>query len=137
MARNSVFRIIDVNFNRVKEGLRVSEDILRFRYDDKVLTSAFKRLRHDCSGVLLKFPVPYRRLVAARNSSDDVGKKSVILEKKKPNWRDLLISNIKRSEEALRVLEEASKIISPASSRQFQKLRFKLYELEQKTLKRI
>ncbi len=137
MARNSAFRIVDVNFNRVKEGLRVCEDILRFIYDNKVLTRAFKRLRHDCSRTLLGFPIPYRRLIKARNSGDDVGKKSVILEKKKPKWRDLLISNMKRSEEALRVLEEASKIISPASSRRFQKLRFKLYELEQKTLKRI
>jgi len=137
VARNSALRIIDVNFNRVKEGLRVCEDILRFQYDDNILTHAFKRLRHDCSQVLLEFPVSYRRLIEARNSADDVGKKSVILEKKKPKWRDLLISNMKRSEEALRVLEEASKIISPASSRQFQKLRFKLYELEQKTLKRI
>lgn len=137
MARNSALRLIDVNFNRAKEGLRVSEDILRFMYDDKILTRAFKHLRHDCSEVLLEFPVSYRRLVEARNSAEDVGKKSVILEKKKQKWCDLLIANIKRSEEALRVLEEASKIISPASSRQFQKLRFKLYELEQKTLKRI
>lgn len=137
MARNSAFRIIDVNFNRVKEGLRVCEDILRFMYDDTMLTRAFKRLRHNCSGVLLDFPVSYRRLVEARNSAADVGKKSVILEKKKSKWRDLLISNMKRSEEALRVLEEASKVVSPASARQFQKLRFQLYELEQKTLKRI
>ena len=129
-------RLIDVNFNRAKEGLRVCEDILRFLYDDKMLTSAFKRLRHDCSGVLLEFPVSYRRLVEARNSADDVGKKSVILEKKKPYWNDLLVSNIKRAEESLRVLEEASKVIAPTKSRRFQFLRFKLYELEKRALKK-
>ncbi len=138
MIRNDeALRLVDVNFNRVKEGLRVCEDILRFLYDDKVLTQSFKKLRHDCSKVLLEFPIPYKKLIVARNSNDDVGKKSVILEKKKPNWNDILTSNMKRSEEALRVLEESSKIIAPAKSRRFQSLRFQLYELEKKTLKRI
>ncbi len=137
MARSSALRLIDVNFNRVKEGLRVCEDVLRFIYDDKILTASFKRLRHDCSTILLAFPVPYRKLVSARNSRDDVGKKSVILEKKKPKWNDIFLSNAKRSEEALRVLEESSKVIAPAKAAGFQKLRFKLYELEKKALKRL
>lgn len=137
MARNSSLRLIDANFNRAKEGLRVCEDILRFKYDHKLLTAAFKKLRHDCSKVLLEFPVPYKAIVKARNSRSDVGKDSLIFLKKKPNWNDILVSNIKRSEEALRVLEEASKVIAPAKSRRFQRLRFRLYELEKKTFKRL
>ena len=130
-------RLIDVNFNRAKEGLRVCEDIMRFMYDDKALTQSFKKMRHDCSGILLKFPVSYQKLVRARDSRYDVGKESVILEKKKLGWKDILIGNIKRYEEALRVLEEASKVIALPESRRFQKLRFKLYELEKKTFKRL
>lgn len=137
MALNSSLRLIDVNFNRTKEGLRVCEDIVRFKYNHKALTAAFKKLRHDCSKVLLEFPIPYKSIVKARNSHHDVGKDSVIYLKKKPAWHDILISNIKRSEESLRVLEEASKVIAPAKSRRFQALRFKLYELEKKTIKRI
>jgi len=136
VGRNSALRLVDVNFNRAKEGLRVCEDIIRFMHDHKSLTDAFKRLRHDCSKVLLDFPVPYKNLVNARNARGDVGKESVILAKKKPSWNDILISNMKRSEEALRVLEEASKVIAPTQSHRFQNLRFKLYELEKKTVKR-
>lgn len=130
-------RLIDANFNRAKEGLRVCEDIIRFMYDDQALTQAFKKLRHDCATVLFQFPVPYKSLIDARNSRGDVGKESVILMNRKPGWKDILISNLKRSEEALRVLEEAAKVVAPKNSRGFQKLRFQLYELEKKTFKRL
>lgn len=136
MLRKKILRLVDANFNRVKEGLRVSEDILRFVYDDRVLTALFKKLRHDCSKVLLEFPVSYRTLVRSRAADRDVGSNSVIYEKKKPHWNDLFISNLKRAEESLRVLEEASKIIAPTKSHQFQFLRFKLYELEKRALKK-
>jgi len=134
--KRKALRLIDANFNRVKEGLRVCEDILRFMHDDRVLTHSFKKLRHDCSKVLIEFPIPYRALVGTREADRDVGKKSVIFEKEKPNWDDLVISNLKRAEESLRVLEEASKVVAPAKSRSFQSLRFKLYELEKRALKR-
>ncbi len=137
MIRKKALRLIDANFNRVKEGLRVCEDILRFIYDDRALTQSFKKLRHDCSRILLGFPVAYRILVQTRESGHDVGKDGVILEKKKPNWKDLVISNFKRAEESLRVLEEASKVVAPAKSPSFQSLRFKLYELEKRALKKL
>ena len=137
MLRKKALRLIDANFNRAKEGLRVCEDILRFAYDEAILTRSFKKLRHECSKVLLEFPVPYRRLVQARAAADDVGKNSVIFEKKKLNWKDLLTSNMKRSEESLRVLEETSKVIAPTESRRFQALRFKLYELEKRVFEKV
>lgn len=136
MLRKKALRLIDANFNRLKEGLRVSEDILRFMYDDRVLTTSFKKLRHDCSKVLLEFPVSYRILVESRSAHYDVGKNSFVGEKKKPRWKDLFTSNLKRAEESLRVLEEASKVIAPTKSRRFQFLRFKLYELEKRALKK-
>jgi thiamine-phosphate pyrophosphorylase len=55
---------------------------------------------------------------------------------KKPGWKDLLISNMKRAQESLRVLEESSKIVAPKKSKSFQTLRFRLYELEKKVLKK-
>lgn len=128
------FRLVDANLNRVKEGLRVCEDIVRFIYDDGNLTASFKRLRHDVSKAFLKFPVPYREIVAHRNSRHDVGKAGRISLKRKPDWNDLLIGNMKRAEEGLRVLEEAAKLIFPPSSRNFKKQRFRLYDLEKKVL---
>ena len=135
--RKKALRLIDANFNRLKEGLRVCEDILRFIYDDRALTQSFKKLRHDCSNVLLSFPIPYRVLIKAREASRDIGKKSAIFEKKKPKWKDVIVSNLKRAEESLRVLEEASKVVVPAKSRSFQSLRFRVYELEKRTLKKL
>lgn len=137
MLRNKALRLIDANFNRAKEGLRVCEDILRFMYDDRLLTSSFKKLRHDCSKVLLRFPVSYRVLVKSRAVNHDVGKGSFISEKLKPRWKDLFISNLKRAEESFRVLEEASKVIAPRKARRFQSLRFILYELERRALKKL
>lgn len=134
MLRKKALRLIDANLNRAKEGLRVAEDLIRFFYDDRALTGAFKRLRHDCSKAILEFPVPYRTLVKHRASEKDVGKRSRIAEKKKPDWKDILISNLKRTEESFRVLEEAAKVIAPRKSVRFQAMRFKLYELEKRAL---
>ncbi len=137
MLKKKTLRLIDANLNRVKEGLRVCEDVLRFLYDDRKLTYSFKKLRHDCSKIILEFPILYRTLVEARSVQRDVGKKSAILQKRKPVWKDLVVSNLKRAEESLRVLEEASKIIASPKASRFQALRFKLYELEKKLLKKL
>jgi thiamine-phosphate pyrophosphorylase len=134
--KSKALRLIDANFNRTKEGLRVCEDILRFVLDDRNLTNQFKTLRHDVSKILIQFPIPYRVLVQERNSRYDVGKKSLILEKKKARWSDLITGNMKRVQESLRVLEESSKIVHPKSAKRFQALRFRLYELEKRVLKK-
>ena len=136
MTHQKVLRLIDANLNRAKEGLRVCEDILRFIYDDRKLTSAFKRLRHRCTQVILSFPISYRSLVLARDSDEDVGKRDVVFETKSIRWLDLLASNMKRTEESLRVLEESSKLLARAQSKRFQSLRFQLYELERKVFKK-
>ena len=130
-------RLVDANLNRLKEGLRVCEDVLRFIYDDRRLTLAFKRLRHECSKTVLQFPMPYRRLVMARNVNGDVGKDSSILDVKRPNWEHVVVSNVKRAEESLRVLEECSKILAPRLPGKFQQMRFRLYELEKKLLTKL
>ena len=127
---------MDANLNRVNEGLRVCEDILRFLYDDRMLTARLKKLRHQLTNRILEFPKPYRALVAARDVACDVGKKSAVSVKRKPEWKDIFLANMKRSEEGLRVFEEVSKKLAPRQSRHFQSLRFELYDLEQRALKK-
>lgn len=126
----SLLRIIDANYNRAKEAIRVAEDISRFYFRDARLTSRFKRVRHDLTKALLGFKVSYRRLVEVRNSKEDVGRSGLIRDKKHPGWKDLLLSNLKRAEEAARVLEEFSKMGGPRKTSSFQRIRFRLYELE-------
>ena len=116
--------------------MRVAEDVARFHLADARLTARFKRVRHDLTKALLGFRVPYRRLVEARDSKEDVGARSLIRDKKRPRWKDLLLSNLKRAEEASRVLEELSKMVAPKKTPAFQKIRFRLYELEKISLRK-
>lgn len=132
-----LWRLVDANLNRVKEGLRVSEDLARFWYEDKALTAAFKKLRHDTTKAMLRFPASYRKLVAARDVKGDIGKRSAIRDRKRTSWSDLAVLNLKRAEEGLRVLEEISKIAAPRRSADFQAMRFRAYELEKRVFKKI
>ncbi len=126
---------MDANFNRAKEALRVTEDLSRFILNSRPLASAFKKSRHDLSASLISFPVAYKKLLASRNSAEDVSRDSIIQDTpRKPGWQDLMISNLKRAQEALRVLEEVSKMVSVKHSKQFQKIRFDVYALEKRSI---
>ena len=46
-----IYRVIDANLNRAKEGLRVCEDTVRFILKDKILTKKIKKLRHDITRI--------------------------------------------------------------------------------------
>ena len=134
--KSQILRVIDANYNRAKEGLRVCEDVARFVLGATRLTELYKTSRHELTKILFSLPVSYREIVAERKSREDVGRTSLKLDKKKIKAEDIFSSNIQRSEEAVRVLEEWTKIISVPASRKFQKLRFKLYELEKETFKK-
>jgi thiamine-phosphate pyrophosphorylase len=129
-----IYRIIDANLNRSREGLRVCEDIARFILDNSKLTSRFKNYRHRLTILSEKLPSASRRLIKSRNSQQDIGKYLPTPKRRSKEIREIFIVNIRRSEEALRVLEEFSKIINKKISEDFRKLRFRLYILEQKTL---
>ncbi len=46
LSEPKLFRLVDANLNRLKEGIRVIEDINRYIYDDQNITSKLKSLRH-------------------------------------------------------------------------------------------
>ena len=124
-----LFRVYDANLNRAREGLRVCEEVARMLLDDPVLTRRCRRLRQDihAAGRLLGGS----RLVAGRDSRRDVGRpgrRGPV--KTHPGVRDLLTANLRRSQEALRVLEEFGRVRSAAASRVFGALRFRSYTLE-------
>ncbi|MBN1688478.1 MAG: hypothetical protein JW893_05210 [Candidatus Omnitrophica bacterium] len=135
LSRLDIFiRIIDANFNRAKEALRVSEDFARFALKDEKLTASFKKCRHDLTELILELPITYRKMLDVRDSEKDVGRDGWIQDgKKNPEWQDLMTSNLKRSQEALRVLEEVTKSVMPRQSPKFQRLRFRVYELEKRS----
>jgi len=131
-----IFRIIDANINRAKEGLRVCEEITRFVINSKSLTASLKKIRHQIhllSGGLAN----KKSLFAAREALLDVGKKIYINELKRRNLRDVFFANIQRAKESVRVLEEFSKLKDTGIAVKFKKIRYCLYEVEKKILQKI
>ena len=123
-----LFRLIDANLNRLKEGIRVIEDINRYLYDNQAIASQLKSLRH-----LAKID-NYLELLPHRDIQNDVLKKSVETEMVREDVSSLLLANYKRAQEAARVLEEAFKLLNPAKSEDFKTIRYELYALEQENL---
>ena len=127
---SQIHRVIDANFNRAKEGLRVCEDICRFVYDDASLTKSFKNARHALSAILLK--IDSSSFIRARNIQEDVGKLSTRRELTRQNVRDVIFANIQRVKESIRVLEEFTKLLNQKAAVDLKSLRYKIYALEQK-----
>ena len=125
-----LLRLLDANFNRSREGLRVCEDVCRFILNDSGASSELKTLRHGVTKSLKKFPA--EDLLGARDVAADGGKGFDPREKTRTGWRDLYFANLERAKEALRSLEEVSKLVKPGESAAFKKLRFKLYAHEKK-----
>lgn len=138
-----LYRVIDANLNRLREGLRVCEEFVRFFSNDKELTKDFKKIRNRVSNIYGSLPGHKRLFFEARDASADVGKVGFIFERKRSRLLDVFWANIQRSKEALRVLEEFTKLKagannhSPLLSDEFRKLRFKTYELEKKAYNKL
>lgn len=135
--REAVNRIIDANINRAKEGLRVCEEIARFTLENHALTKNLKLARHGMDSITKKLNPSFVALVKARKSREDVGRQIYINELKRKNLQDVFYANIQRVKESIRVLEEFSKLSDKNSALQFKKLRYAIYELEKKAVKRI
>ncbi len=123
-----LFRLIDANLNRLKEGIRVIEDINRYLYDNKNIASKLKSLRH-----MAKVD-NYTQLLSFRDIQNDVLKATIESEMEREDIEGLLLANYKRAQEAARVLEESFKVIEPKKSDTFKTIRYELYALEQKNL---
>ena len=124
-------RIIDANINRVKEGLRVCEEITRFILNSRSLTLALKEARHEID-TALKNLAAKGELLQERLSSSDVGKNIRVNELKRGSLGDIFFANIQRAKESARVLEEFSKLINTGASLKFKKVRYKIYAIEKK-----
>ncbi len=69
MSDNATFRILDANFNRSREALRVMEEYARFVLDDAALTEALKGTRHELVEMMIAFE--QRTPSASRGSEHD------------------------------------------------------------------
>ena len=124
MKKSNIFRVIDANINRYKEGIRVVEDIYRYVYNNKQISSSLKNLRH------IKLPIDIKELLSTRDSINDVLKSSTKSEQNRESLEDIIIANLKRAQESARVLEEVFKLIDIKTSEIFKNNRYILYDIE-------
>jgi thiamine-phosphate pyrophosphorylase len=125
--RARALRIIDANFNRATEGLRVVEDYCRFALGDRHLTERCKQVRHDLTGAL---ELSRQQLHAARDTQADVGTSvTTPAEQSRCSLAHIAAANWQRVLQALRAIEEYSKLISPDVARRIEALRYQAYTL--------
>jgi len=130
-----ILRIIDANFNRAKEGLRVCEDLCRFFLNDPQKTSAYKTIRHRLSAAVRFWPI--KHLIRSRNIEQDVGKKSFPSELKRRTALDIFYANSQRIKESFRVLEELMKLRNQRKALAFKRMRYQIYALEKRIIERL
>ena len=123
-----LFRVVDANLNRLKEGIRVIEDIMRYRDNNKELSVKLKELRHKSR------INEYKELLQNRDSINDVLKTSTKSELNRTDITSILAANFKRAQESSRVLEELFKLQDIDYSENFKSIRYELYNLEKKII---
>ena len=123
-----LFRVIDANLNRLKEGIRVVEDIMRYLNNNKELSSKLKQLRH-------KSRIEEQELLLQhRDSINDVLRPTTNSELYRSDIKSVITANFKRAQESSRVLEELFKLQNTTYSENFKYIRYELYTLEKEVM---
>lgn len=123
-------RLIDANLNRAREGLRVVEDAARFLWDDADLYRRIRDARHRLDALSRRH---YRDLIESRDSRADAGRR--LPESGRTSVAAVVAANIRRAQEASRVLEEFSKVFSRNAAPTFKAIRYALYDVEKRLLR--
>lgn len=121
-------RVIDANLNRLKEGIRVVEDILRYCHNDKTISKQLKSLRHKVITDNTK------ELLLYRDSINDVLRPSLNSELQRVSECSIVIANFKRIQESARVLEELYKLTNVTKSELFKSVRYEIYTIEKEVV---
>ena len=120
-----VYRILDANLDRTREGLRIIEEWCRFGLNSSELVTECKNLRQEVA------QCHNEEIKAARDTPGDAGTElSHAQEEKRSNIHSLLTANFCRVQEAMRVLEEYSKLYDPNMGKLFKQMRYRVYTLE-------
>lgn len=129
----SVYRILDANFNRAREGCRVIEEYCRFILNSDPFRRRIKSVRHRLCDAMNRFELS--SLLSGRDSQSDVGRGRVLKDDlPRRQVQDTLVASFKRLTEALRSLGEYGRLVEPAAADVFENLRFEIYTLEKEVL---
>jgi thiamine-phosphate pyrophosphorylase len=135
---NDLHRIIDANINRASEGLRVLEDLARFSLNDSSLSSRIKHLRHMLRTGIESLGLTQSTLLYSRDTTNDVGTAiSTPSESIRAQGAiDIASAAAKRTQEALRTIEEAAKGLG-FSCGVFESIRYAIYDVERDLILRL
>ncbi|MDB5321290.1 MAG: thiamine phosphate synthase, partial [Phycisphaerales bacterium] len=123
-----LLRILDANFNRAREALRVVEDYARFVLDDGNLSGELKQLRHDLAAATGRWS---EQALLLRDTPGDVGTENKTQsELQRADMAAVVTAAGKRLGEALRTIEEYLKTVSPADAASVEGIRYRFYDLE-------
>ena len=126
-ANSTLYRILDANLDRAREGLRIIEEWCRFGLNSLPLTDTCKRLRQELGGWHTD------EIRASRDTPGDLGTELTHpQEAARSNLAQVLRVNFCRTQEALRVLEEYGKLYSPQMGAACKQMRYAVYTLESK-----
>jgi thiamine-phosphate pyrophosphorylase len=125
----AVYRIIDANFNRAREAIRVIEEYCRFSLNSHILSERAKELRHQlCRAVET---LDFNLMLCSRDTENDVGIGQAVTDQhRRINLYDCLVAACKRLTEALRTLAECVQTINYTLAQTFEHLRYRSYILE-------
>jgi thiamine-phosphate pyrophosphorylase len=126
----AIWRVLDANANRAREGLRVVEDTARFVLVREDASAALRQIRHRLDAMVRHY---YGTLLKHRDVEGDHGRENVSLPHQ-AGVPAILASNFKRTTEALRVLEEYGRVVAPRAVKGMQALRYNVYQWEKKLL---
>ncbi|KKI99692.1 thiamine phosphate synthase [Prochlorothrix hollandica] len=125
----ALYRILDANLDRVREGLRIIEEWCRFGLNHTDLTAECKALRQETA------QWHHAALRAARDTATDPGTRLThAQEAERSSIQQVLQANFCRVEEAMRVLEEYGKLYDGKMGSTFKQLRYRVYQLESQIL---
>ncbi len=120
-----VYRILDANLDRSREGLRIIEEWCRFGLNNAQLAGECKQLRQEIGNWHTA------QLRTARDTLGDIGTDLTHpQEEQRASISMLLQANFCRVQEALRVLEEYGKLYHPDMGTAFKQMRYRVYTLE-------
>ncbi|MDJ0733213.1 MAG: thiamine phosphate synthase [Nostocaceae cyanobacterium] len=120
-----VYRILDANLDRAREGLRIIEEWCRFGLNNAQLASECKQMRQE---VAHWHTAPMK---AARDTPGDTGTELThTREEQRASVTSVLEANFCRVQEAMRVLEEYGKLHHPNMGKAFKQMRYRVYTLE-------
>ncbi len=128
-SNNRIAQLIDANLDRAREGLRVMEDWCRFGLKRSDFSIQIKDWRQQLG---VHHHNIYRK--ARLTSNDPAMGVSHPLQKVRSTPEAVFIANSSRVQEALRVIEEFTRLTDPKLCEIATKIRYETYEIEIKVL---